>query len=222
VVARKGTRVVTMTSVAVAVAAALLALADPAQAKGALSATITGPGLDGPVELLGSGADPHLVTRLLEQSGLWYDTGDLPTRLGQRPTELGPGYTLTWVRFGSPGESVEQRTMHQIIYPAARGGPVIHTPTQQGLHGWGPEVIGWFEAPPGLLETLAQLGAPIAGASDLQSSSPRPPVAALSEHTPAGSVGYVWILAMVVTGLVLVVGARHLLRGNPALIDRRG
>ena len=39
--------------------------------------------------------------------------------------ELGPGYTLTWINAGPPGESADQRTIRQVIYLEAENGPVI-------------------------------------------------------------------------------------------------
>jgi hypothetical protein len=135
----------------------------PAGAKGPESATISGPGIDQPIELI-DGTNPDLVARLMEQTVLWFGGGDpLP---GQPVGDLGPGYALTWVNAGPPEKSVEERTIRQVIYLEAESGPLIHTPAQDGLEGWGPGVTGWFAAPNGLRDTLVALGAPLsAGAS---------------------------------------------------------
>lgn len=138
-------------------------------AKGPESVTITGPGIDQPLELMkavgGSGScDPDCsdspLVRLMEQTGLWYASGDLPIPLDEPAEELGSGHTLTWVRLGAPDETLAQRTIRQIIYLEAQNGPIVHTPDQQSLKGWGAGVVGWFRAPPGLPDTLVELGLP--------------------------------------------------------------
>ncbi len=149
-------------------AVALFGFSDSVSAKGPESATITGPGIDRPIELIDT-ANPDLVTRLMQQTGLWFTTGDLPRPLEEPLAELGPSYTLAWINGIPPGKSVDERTIVQVIYPDAENGPVIHTPDQEALSGgWGPGVIGWFAAPSGLRDTLAELGVPISAAPSLQ------------------------------------------------------
>ena len=114
-------------------------------AKGPESVVITGPEFDQPIELMDT-ADIDLMSRLMEQSGIWYGTGDLPKPLAKQPGELGPAYTLTWVNGGPPGKSVAERTIRQFIYLDAERGPMIHTPAQETLENWGPGVIGWFHS----------------------------------------------------------------------------
>ena len=48
-------------------AVALFGFSDPVSAKGPESATITGPGIDRPIELIET-ANPDLVTRLMQQA----------------------------------------------------------------------------------------------------------------------------------------------------------
>jgi hypothetical protein len=208
-VIRSCTRRIAMTLASAGVAAVAVAMIGfPALAKGPLAATISGPGILRPVELTDNGAAPGQVRRLMEQTGLWFARGDLPTALEHRPSGLGAAYTLSWLSPGSPEESLEQRTIRQAIYPAADGGPVIHTPSQPGLQGWGPQVIGWFTAPAGFLDTLTQLGAPLTGASQ------GPPAQATTGGAPQRSnqvarLVYVAITALVAVGLVIVLrGAR--------------
>ena len=129
-------------------------------AKGPESVVITGPEFDQPIELMDT-ADIDLMSRLMEQSGIWYGTGDLPKPLAKQPGELGPAYTLTWVNGGPPGKSVAERTIRQFIYLDAERGPMIHTPAQKTLENWGPGVIGWFTASDHLPDTLAKLGVPL-------------------------------------------------------------
>jgi hypothetical protein len=128
-------------------------------AKGPESATITGPGIDRPIELLDN-ANHDLVIQLMEQMGLWYDTSD-PLPFGKPTGELGLSYSLTWINSGPPTNSVAERTIYQLIYLDAEQGPVIRTPPQEGLQGWGTGVIGWFTAPNELRDTLVKLGVPI-------------------------------------------------------------
>lgn len=77
----------------------LFGFGDSVAAKGLVSVTITGPGMAHPIELLDT-ANIDLLTRLMEQTGLRYGTGDLPTPLEELPRELGPSYTLAWIDFG--------------------------------------------------------------------------------------------------------------------------
>lgn len=96
---------------------------------------------------------------------------------------------------------MDERTVRQVIYPDTEDGPVIHTPAQEGLRGI-PGVIGWFAAPTGLPDTLAELGVPIASASSL-GEAPLSEMAAdpASEREPAGAFSHLAVL-----GLALVVG----------------
>lgn len=144
----------------VVIVALIVGVGGPAFAKGPESATIIGPGIDEPIDLMDN-PNQDTVRALIEQTGLWYATGrgePLPT-----PPEgdLGPAYVLTWVNLGPPGEPVENRTIRQTLYLNAEGGPIIETPAQVGLDGWGPGIIGWFRAPDTLPDTLMALGVPI-------------------------------------------------------------
>ncbi len=138
----------------------LLGFANPVSAKGPESVTITGPGIIEPLELMEAGNFDR-IAKLMEQTGLWYGTGDLPHAIDPPAGELGPAYTLTWINSGPPGDSVEQRTMVQYLYLDAEHGILIHTPDQKSLENWGHGVIGWFTAPAGLPDTLSGLGVPL-------------------------------------------------------------
>lgn len=178
------------------VAATIVFTASSALAKGGPeSATVSGPGIGRPIEL--DTVSAGLVGRAMEQTGLWWaEAGDLPLPLEEPPDLRGPGYTLTWVRYGDPRESVDERTIRQVIYPFAEGGVVIHNPIQEGLRH-SRSLIGWFELPQ-LRETLADLGIPAAGASSLREAA-FPQVAAepASARHPAGAVPYLAVLALV-------------------------
>lgn len=189
----------------VVTSAIVVAIGGIALAKGPESATITGPGIDEPLEIeLIETANPDLVRRLMEQTGLWFATGD-SSRIPAEPAgDLGPAYTLTWINSGPPADPVEERTIRQILYLHAESGPVIETPSQIGLEGWGPEVIGWFIAPDGLADTLTAMGVPTLAPQSMLDppASTNPEAAALHEVEPADSVSY---LAVAGFGLFIVI-----------------
>ncbi len=126
-------------------------LAIPAFAKGPAKATISGPGIEEPIELFSrqpytSEAQENL-NKLMEMSGIWF-ASHLAVKIDQ-PSDLGEPITLTW---GEP-YSIEQH-----IYFGAKDGPVIHTPKQPGLDGWGGDAIGWHRVEGDLEGTLEALG----------------------------------------------------------------
>ncbi len=183
----------------------LFGFSDPVSAKGPQSATISGPGIDRPIELLDT-SDIDLVVKLMEQTGLWYDTGD-PLPFGEPKGELGHSYTLTWINSGPPAKSTADRTIRQLIYLDAEGGPVLHTPAQDNLQGWGPGVIGWFAAPPGLRDTLTELGVPISSPPSYDEAAPSE-ISADNALTERESTQALWYLgAMIFVFSVILAGA---------------
>ncbi len=129
-----------------------------AEAKGPESLTIHGPGTEEPIELTRTDV-PWVGDDLMGLTGLWSLGVDAVSPVAD--TDLGPQVILSWVNSGPPGLGVEERTIHQFVYPRATGGPVIHTPAQDGLDGWGIDVIGWFAAPADLADVLEELGVSI-------------------------------------------------------------
>lgn len=193
--------------------AIVVAIGGTALAKGPASATITGPGIDQPIEVIDadyfdSDYSDH-VKELMQQTGLWFGASG-GTRIPAEPAgDLGPAYTLTWINSSGARGSVEERTIRQLLYLHAEGGPVIHTPPQVGLEGWGPDVIGWFTAPDGLRDTLAALGVPV---SAQQSNSGVPisnkTAATSAEAEPTDGLRYLAMgLGLVIT-LIWVVWRR--------------
>lgn len=135
----------------------------PAAAAGAESATITGPGLDAPIEALTE------VPELSRLTGAWFAAvaDDVEPLMTKAPTDaLGRRFILTWVMLGPTAVAPEQRSIVQELYPDAEGGPVVHTPAGQSLAGeelWSGS-YGWYRAPKRLHSALAELGLPISDA----------------------------------------------------------
>jgi hypothetical protein len=194
-------RGITMSTAAGAVTLALavvLALAGPAAAKGIESATISGPGLDEPVELGGGN-----VGKLPDLTAFWVvmpGQPETPTLADQAPTkQLGPRYTITWRLMTDADETTAIR---QDLYPHAVGGPVVHTAAGQPIFD-ATTVGGWYEAPVALRDRLSALGVLPASATPADGSS-----AATPQGAPApSSGGPPWpALIVVVTGTTALAG----------------
>jgi hypothetical protein len=129
-------------------------IAAPALAKGPETGSLSGPGIEKPIVFLDQ-TRPHeshdndLPPTLLGVTGLWYPP--IPWEVTPEGG-LGEPHTVRWVNIG--GGSLIERTIVQLIYLDAEGGPLIHTPDQIGLDGWGDDVIGWFQAPEGIAEAI--------------------------------------------------------------------
>lgn len=119
-------------------------------AKGPESATLTGPGIDEPIQLM-DGVEEGEAMNL---SGLW--TGH-ETRVNEPTGDLGPQYVVSWVNMGPPEFTVEQRTIVEYVYPEASGGPVVHRPEQEGLRDWHDGSKGWFQAKDQIVATIDEL-----------------------------------------------------------------
>lgn len=135
-------------------AVVLTVLAAPtAQAKGAESVTIAGPGV-GTVRLhYTAAADDVDLEDVVNATRIYdiYDQANAAT-LTKRPTgSLGPRYVVTY--------SFGQDAITQVAYPLAEGGPVVYFPRGQAL--WDlPVAAGWSNASSELRIVLAELGAP--------------------------------------------------------------
>jgi hypothetical protein len=162
--------------------ALVVGIAADAQAKGAESVTLSGPGIDNPIELIDASTsfdtyENDAPATLIGLTSLW--SGPRSASVAA-PEELGSAYTLTWV-MGPPGDPIELRTIHQYVYLDAVGGPLIHIPEQIGLDGWGAEGIGWFEAPEEVGPTIEEV---IAWSSTDEAAAMQP-VAEPTVRTPA-------------------------------------
>jgi hypothetical protein len=200
----------------VAATAGMLVLvsASPALAKGADRATISGPGLAGPVVVDaggdGSGGEPGSGGRLAtlgDGSGLFLAMfgADGGSRLAdQQPAgALGPRYELA---YRVPDGGATPATVTQDLYPAAAGGPVTYTRAGQQVFG-GTTSGGWYRAPASLATLLTTLGVPgvtVAGTAPAAGAAPSSqPRAADFPSAPEGSrpAGY-WVAI----GVAVLVG----------------
>jgi hypothetical protein len=160
---RGSTMSMSMAAGAAAVALAfVLALAGPAPAKGIQSATITGPGLDQPIDVSPPDGDGGNLAALTAFWEVMPGQPQPPTLADTAPTkQLGPRYTVTWRLMTGPDETTAIR---QDLYPYADGGPLVHTAAGQPIFD-ASTLGGWHEAPDALRSRLTSLGVPAAGAA---------------------------------------------------------
>ena len=142
-------------------AAALLALVLPAlaAAKGPVSASISGPGLQGPLTVSGDGEGPGTALGTLATSSGFFaqmfgQTPD-PTFTTRPKRALGPRYKVVYL---VPGGSDIQSRVVQWIYPYAR--PVALTHMKANQLFWETEHThgGWYRATPALKTMLVRAG----------------------------------------------------------------
>lgn len=131
-----------------------LAWSPIAAAKGPGAATLTGPDINGEIELEPSvqstSAKATAWQELMEMSGIWFASHIEPKI--DRPRRLGTPMTLTWDGYGPIAP------ISQTIYLEADGGAVIYTPDQVGLGGWGGDPEGWHRVRGDIAEVLEILG----------------------------------------------------------------
>jgi hypothetical protein len=145
------------------VAAALVALALPAlaAAKGPVSASISGPGLEGPLVVGGDGEVPGTALGTLANASGFFPQmfGQTPDpTLASRPTRsLGPRYKVAYLL---PGPNNAQSRVVQFVYPYAK--PVAVTYMKPGQPFWDVETThgGWYRARAGLKRMLLRAGLP--------------------------------------------------------------
>jgi hypothetical protein len=189
-------------SLLLATAGALAALvaAAPAAAKGPVTASVTGPGLDHAIPVNGDGeAGPGTpLGSLAQRSGffpqMFQEFPDPTTRT--RPTgDLGPRYR---VEYRVPGPTEKGSKVVQDVFPYAKT-PVTHMRRYQRF--WGADFThgGWYVAGPALKATLVAAGLPKS-----------PPSTA-----SGGSFPWEWLVAgvlAVVAVLALVLSRRRIAR----------
>ncbi|HZN73862.1 MAG TPA: hypothetical protein VFC00_19515 [Micromonosporaceae bacterium] len=161
-----------------AIATGALLFAAPAHAKGALSATITGPGLAAPLRLEVSDktviAFNALATAAMVDQITLGDARPTKTALAE---QVGPAYQMTY----DFGRSVEVRL---IAYPLAEGGPLISVPAGQRRPFDNAAIPGgWLRGDSVLPLRMVNVGVPLA----LSSPTPRTSAAGVAVPQPAAS-----------------------------------
>jgi hypothetical protein len=145
--------------VALTAAGALLIPAG-ALAKGPTLATITGPGLDTPLQLSGYGENGEGPLGALTMEGAFFPQAfgqsPDPTFKAQPKRDLGPRYLVTYT---VPGPTAGDKLL-QDLYPYAVGGVVTYMKAGQVF--WGDQRThgGWYRAQPGLKAALVAAGLP--------------------------------------------------------------
>jgi hypothetical protein len=181
-----------------------IAVAGPAWGKGAEAVTITGPGLDRPIEIQLSGpgslqddTPPYLKLALTELTKP-HTVPEVELTAGPLSGRLNDRYTLTWRMWGPADADPADYTVVQDVYPDAQFGPVIHTHPGPVLAEWG----GWDHADAALRDTLAALGVPVSGL-------PRGLVdpSTVAAQTPEPATAKLWWLPVAATaGLAAGIG----------------
>src|SRR5262245_56634726 len=170
--------------------AGAVASAGPAWAKGIESASITGPGLDHPLDAMPPGDGGRLATL----TGFWdvMPGQPRPPTFSEQapPGTLGPRYTITWRLTTGPEEPTASR---QDLSPRAAGGQPIFEGTTVG---------GWYAAPLGLRDVLGSLGVPVAGAAPATAAKA---AGASSDRADAASNGSPWVSVIVSAIAVLAL-----------------
>jgi hypothetical protein len=139
---------------------AALSLPSVAGAKGPESASLTGPGLDRSLAVVGQGemgqATP--LGALVDSGGFFaqmYGQIPDPTLKHRPPGALGPRYRITYV---VPGPNAIRSRVVQEVYPFAK--PVPLTYMRPGQRFWGTKTAhgGWFRSSAELKRALVQVG----------------------------------------------------------------
>jgi len=150
-------------------AAAIVATASPAGAKGAESLTIAGAGLGGAPIVLESERGWEDLAAIAEQTRFFELTFAVEAPDDEHPwsafaistrgtQELGPRLRLSWEMYHDGSASGEDVPLRQDLYLYAGGGPLVYTAVQE-VYGQ-PVPGGWHRADPALIDTLQALGVP--------------------------------------------------------------
>jgi hypothetical protein len=200
---------------------AVMTLATPALAKGPSQARIAGPGLAHWISVTGNGEPGQLsaLTQLAELTGLFTvmfgpgggAPGPAQLRAALPAASLGARYTIIYTVPGvTPRRGERYGQIRQVLYPLAKGGPVLYTPPGQA--GFGRQqlrVTGWMRGSAALARTLAKLGVP----PRQDSRHPHPPA---TRDAGGRAVGWVVGVAVAVAAAALGGVAWRLRHRGPA------
>jgi hypothetical protein len=155
--------------------AAAAVVAPTALGKGASEATITGPGLGGPITLAGEGQPGgEQLMAIAEAAGFFpavFSQSPDPMLDEQPAGTLGPRYVVEYVM---PGPNNELDTIEQELYPYATPSPVSYT--KPGQPFWTTEETrgGWFVADATFKDQLVAAGLPETAPTDGNAPSDSP------------------------------------------------
>lgn len=185
-----------------------LALALPAEAKGATEATITGPGVEEPIALE-AGHDESRLETLLSAIAFWdltytyADSSHRPSVSDEPPTSnLGPEFTVRVGHIGPGGTAY----VDVLVYPRAKGGALAYV--EPGVEVEEMQEVtsgGWYAPEADLAAMFEEYGVAMTEAK----MAPAPPVveppAAPAVETPGRTLP-LWlpIVGVVVLSLLLV------------------
>jgi hypothetical protein len=182
-----------------------LALAAPAQAKGPVSAVISGPGID--TTRLTFDSDETKLAALLDIAYPWID-GRGVWRAGRPAGELGPMYSVTY-RMPPEMRLTRDEVVRQTIYPFADGGAVVYTARGQTMFG-NPLQHGWKTASGQLTAVMRDLGAVDPNAAT-NAASVTPAAATSTREVDDSGAAWPWF-AVVAVGIGVLVGVGALWR----------
>jgi hypothetical protein len=174
-------------------------------AKGPDQATITGPGLDEPIVVSGSGepGSGYELSDLADGSGLFLVMFEQTDRrvVSEAPDgPLGPKFELS---FRVPDGTDTASTVRQELYPQAAGGPMTYTEAGQAVFGMTTRG-GWYRTPSSFAELLVRLGVPATATGQSHAE----PVAAPEPGTPTTPArsGLPIVATIVAAAVVLIAG----------------
>jgi len=148
--------------VVAAVAAAALVLSAAAAAKGPTGALLSGPGLEGAVQITGQGeggAGTPLGT-LVDSGGFFaqvFGQAPDPTMRTRPSGTLGPRYKVVYL---VPGPNSVRSRLVQLVYPYAKPGPLTYMKPGQQFWNGRKAHGGWYAASAALRRMLIRAGLP--------------------------------------------------------------
>jgi hypothetical protein len=143
-------------------AAAALALPAVAAAKGAESASISGPGVNQPLQLagdseMGQGTPLGMLSMAGGYFAQMFPQAPDPRLRGKPKGVLGPRYTVT---YQVPGPNGQRFVIRQDLYPYAKPAPVTYMAPGQRFFDGRRSLGGWVQGSLALRQMLVKNGLP--------------------------------------------------------------